>query len=258
MSPNLSEPQNLRVNNIDIIDRTSGYHTSWCPWRSQSASEWLTNIIDIISSMSIKCCGKYFALHWQVYHKLRSSWYDIPSLRNWRDFKLKVSRQLSLLNLSSHWHKHWIWSLCLLSSLPSFWKDVYVYVCRWGQAFPGKVSGSALLITLATWINFWYRLVSWLHARRVRWPRLISRILFLSAQILFPEKSLVQEYAICVSRWKTSIMQISWFTYLRHANLSTRPYGRAALYSSTAFKVSQEAQQLSLHIVGLRFLLFNW
>ena len=129
--------------------------------------------------------------------------------------------------------------------------------CHRGQAFPGKVSGSALLIRSLA-INFWSRLVSWLHARRVRWPRTVSRILFLSAQIPFLEKSLLQEYAICVSRWKTSIMQISWFTYLRHANLSTRPYGRAALYSSTAFKASHEARQLSLHIVGFWFLFFTW
>ena len=105
---------------------------------------------------------------------------------------------------------------------------------------------------------FWSRLVSWLHARRVRWPRTISRILSLSAQTLFPEKSLHQEYVICVSLLKTSIMQISWSTYLLHANLSTELYGREALYLSTAFKASHEARQLSLHIVGLRFLVFNW
>ena len=130
------------------------------------------------------------------------------------------------------------------------WKNISAVIE--GRLFLGKSVALYLLICSLS-INHRSRLASWLRAPRVRWPRTVSRILSLSARTLFRERSLHREYAICVSRSKTSIMQTSWFIYLLHVNLSTAPYGRAALSSSTAFKASHEAQPLSLHIVGLHF-----
>ena len=109
-----------------------------------------------------------------------------------------------------------------------------------------------------TSINLWLLLASWLRARLVQWQKTTSHILSPSVQILSQERSQHQEYAICASQLKMSITQTSWSTYLRHADLSTRPSDLAALYSSTVFKASHEARQLSLHIVGFWSLFFNW